>query len=195
MSIAFFDFDGTISTKDSLVEFIKYAVGKYRYYYGLLKLSPVLVLYTLKLIPNNIAKEKLLSNYFKDWATEDFERLADKYSETELNQIIKSSAVEKIKWHQEQGHKVVVVSASINSWLKKWCDHYQVELIATQLEYKKGKLTGRFSTKNCYGIEKVNRINAQFDLAKFEEIYAYGDSAGDKEMLAISTQPHYKLFK
>ena len=194
MSIAFFDFDGTISTKDSLVEFIKFSVGKYRYYYGLLRLSPLLVLYILKIIPNNIAKEKLLSNYFKDWDIEEFEKLAEKYSETELNHIIKPSAIEKIKWHQEQGHKVVVVSASIDSWLQKWCDYYQIELIATQLEFKNGKLTGRFATKNCYGIEKVNRIKAQFDLSKFEHIYAYGDSAGDKEMLAISTYPHYKLF-
>ena len=194
MSIAFFDFDGTISDKDSMVEFIKFAVGKYRYYYGLLKLSPTLVLYSLSIISNNIAKEKLLSNYFKGWYVEEFERLAEKYSESALNQIIKPSAIEKIKWHQEQGHKVVVVSASIDSWLKKWCDHYQIELIATQLEFKNGKLTGRFSTKNCYGIEKVNRIKTQFDLTKFEQIYAYGDSAGDKEMLAISTHPYYKLF-
>ena len=194
MSIAFFDFDGTISDKDSMVEFIKFAVGKYRYYYGLLKLSPTLVLYSLSIISNNIAKEKLLSNYFKGWYVEEFESLAEKYSESALNQIIKPSAIEKIKWHQEQGHKVVVVSASIDSWLKKWCDHYQIELIATQLEFKNGKLTGRFSTKNCYGIEKVNRIKTQFDLTKFEQIYAYGDSAGDKEMLAISTHPYYKLF-
>ena len=88
---------------------------------------------------------------------------------------------------------MVVVSASIDSWLQKWCDYYQIELIATQLEFKNGKLTGRFATKNCYGIEKVNRIKAQFDLTKFEHIYAYGDSAGDKEMLAISTHPHYKV--
>ena len=194
MSIAFFDFDGTISDKDSMVEFIKFAVGKYRYYYCLLKLSPILLLYSLRIISNNIAKEKLFSSYFKGWYVEEFEKLAEKYSELELNKIIKPSAIDKIKWHQEQGHKVVVVSASIGSWLKKWCELYQIELIATQLEFKNGKLTGRFATKNCYGIEKVNRIKAQFDLTKYEQIYAYGDSAGDKEMLAISTHPHYKLF-
>ena len=80
MQIALFDFDGTITTKDSLVDFIQLALGKPSYYFGLLLLSLMLTAYKLKLIPNYIAKEKLITHFFKDWDVEYFQKLADKYS-------------------------------------------------------------------------------------------------------------------
>jgi phosphatidylglycerophosphatase C len=195
MQIALFDFDGTITTKDSLVDFIQFALGKAAYYFGLLLLSPMLTSYKLKLIPNYIAKEKLLKRFFKDWDTDHFQKLADKYSIEEIDKIIKPSAMEKIKWHQSQNHKVVIVSASIECWLKKWCQSNNIDLISTRLESINGKLTGRLATKNCYGIEKVNRIKEQYDLNDFDYIYAYGDSASDKEMLELSDQSYYKIFQ
>ena len=80
--------------------------------------------------------------------------------------------MKKIIWHQEQGHKVVVVSASMECWLKKWCEKYSIDLIATRLEIQDGKLTGKFATKNCYGPEKANRIKEVYDLSQFDYIYA-----------------------
>ena len=75
MRISFFDFDGTVTTKDSLVDFIQYTVGKLSYYMGLFTLSPMLTAYTLKLIPNHIAKEKLMSHFFKAWMRTSFKNL------------------------------------------------------------------------------------------------------------------------
>ena len=102
--------------------------------------------------------------------------------------------MEKIKWHQSQNHKVVIVSASIECWLKKWCQSNSIDLISTRLEFINGKLTGKLATKNCHGIEKVKRIKERYDLNDFDYIYAYGDSASDKEMLELSDQPYYKIF-
>lgn len=194
-SLALFDFDGTITTKDSLVDFIQYAVGKPAYWLGLLKLSPMLSAYTLKLIPNHIAKEKLIAYFFKGWNDVDFQKIADQYSLGMIDKIVRPAALQKITWHQTQGHKVVVVSASMENWLKKWCEQHDLELIATRLEIQTHKLTGQFATKNCYGIEKVNRIKEQHNLSNYRFIYAYGDSRGDKEMLDIAHQKFYKNFK
>ena len=193
-SIAFFDFDGTTTTKDSLVYFIQYAIGKPTYYLGLLKLSPILTSYTLKLIPNDIAKENLISYFFKGWESCYFQKIADKYSITQIDKIIRPEAIEQIAWHQTEGHKVVIVSASMESWLKKWCEKHNIDLIATRLEIRDGKLTGKFSTKNCYGMEKVNRIKERYELSEYDCIYAYGDSSGDKEMLSLAHKPYYKPF-
>lgn len=195
MMIAFFDFDGTITTKDSLIEFIKYAVGKPKYYWGLLVLSPVLVLYTFKLLPNNIAKEKLIAYYFKNWPENKLKQTAQRYSQQEINKIVRPKAIKKIEWHLAQGHEVVLVSASMECWLAAWCQLNGLKLIGTQLEYKDGAFTGRFASNNCYGINKVKRIKMQYNLNNYQDIYAYGDSSGDKEMLAIADHAFYKPFR
>lgn len=101
----------------------------------------------------------------------------------------------KIEWHQSQGHHVVVVSASLECWLRPWCEQNTLELIATRLDITDGKVSGRLLSKNCYGIEKANRIKEKFDLNQFDTVYAYGDSRGDKEMLDLAHEKHYKPFR
>jgi HAD superfamily hydrolase (TIGR01490 family) len=193
-SIAFFDFDGTITSVDSLVEFIQYAIGKKAYYKGLIKLSPILLAYFLKFIPNDKAKERLLCYFFSGWDTERFHTVADKYSLEMIDKITRSKAIARIKWHKQQGHKVVIVSASMESWLKSWCNKQEVTLISSHLEIKNGKITGKFASKNCYGPEKVHRIKALYTLSDFIDVYVYGDSLGDKEMLSLANKPYYKYF-
>ena len=195
MKIAFFDFDGTITAKDSLAEFLKFGTGRMSYYLGLLALSPMLVCYVLKLIPNDKAKARLISYFFRGSDASSFKELAKKYSVSEIDRIIRPKAIEKIQWHLNEGHKVVMVSASMESWLKAWCAEHNMELVSTRLEFNDNKVTGRFATKNCYGIEKVNRIREAYDLDEYEYIYAYGDSSGDKEMLALADESFYKPFR
>ncbi len=195
MTLLLFDFDGTITRKDSLAGFIQYAVGKPLYYAGLLKLSPLLVLYKLGFIPNYIAKQKLIAHFFKGWDSAYFKKLSDAYAIERIDKIIRPRAMEKIEWHKAKGHKIVVVTASMESWLKKWCEKNQLDLIGTRLEVKNGKLTGKFASKNCYGVEKVNRIKEHYNLKDFDEIHAFGDSRGDKEMLEIADHRHYRPFQ
>ena len=192
MKLALFDFDGTISYKDSMLDFIQYAVGKPSFYWGLLLLSPMLAAYKLKLIPNDIAKEKLITHFFAGWHYSQFNEVASNYSRERIKKIIRPNMLEKIRWHQQQKHDVVVVSASMESWLKYWCKEQGIDLIATQLEIIDGKITGKFAGKNCHGVEKVNRIKQQYSLSAYKTIYAYGDSSGDKAMLAIADIPYYK---
>ena len=193
-TLALFDFDGTLTTKDSLADFIQYSVGRLPYYRGLSLLSLTLIGYKLKLVSNSIAKQKLIAHFFEGWEESRFNNCADRYSDIQLNIIIRPEAMERVKWHQSEGHRVTVVSASMENWLKKWCQKYGLDLIATRLEVKNGRLTGKFSTQNCHGIEKVNRIKSRYDLRKYNAIYAYGDSPGDKEMLEIATKHYYKRF-
>lgn len=194
MKLSLFDFDGTITNKDSLAEFIQFAVSKAAYWKGLIVLFPTLACYMLKLIPNDLAKEKLISYFFKGWRIDKFQKIATRYSLEQIDQIVRPEAIAKIRWHQQQGHQVVIVTASIENWIKPWCDRYNIELIATRLETEGNRLTGKFYTKNCNSIEKVNRINEVYDLSKYEYIYAYGDTNGDKEMLSVADEQYYKLF-
>lgn len=194
MTLALFDFDGTITNKDSMLGFVQFAIGKRNFFLGLLYLLPILALYKLKFITNNTAKEKFLAYYFKGYAEDEFKKIAKEYSLFHLDNIVKPSALEKINWHKHQGHKVVVVSASIECWLQPWCGKNKLELLATKLNFKNGKFTGYFESKNCYGLEKVVRIKEKYDLSAYSSIYAYGDSSGDKEMLEIADKSYYRCF-
>jgi phosphatidylglycerophosphatase C len=67
-------------------------------------------------------------------------------------------------------------------------------MIAIRIEFVDGKITGKFATINCFGIEKVNRTKERFDLSEYSYIYTYGDSSGDKVMLSISIASYFKYF-
>jgi len=194
-ALALFDFDGTISNRDSFLDFLLYANKKKKLATSLVKLMPTFVRYKLKLISKKRAKEKIISHFFSGQTSYLFEEKVKEYSKDRLHKLVKQSALERIKWHKSQHHTVVVVSGSLSHWLKDWCRKYSVDLIATELEIVNSKVTGKFSTKNCFGEEKVNRIIKKYDLNKFDYIYAYGNSRGDKEMLSIANERFYKNFK
>jgi len=193
--IIFFDFDGTITTDDSLIKFIHFAIGNIKTIWGMFLLSPILITYKLKLIPNYKAKQLMLSYFFKGMDEEKFQKVAEEYSLKHIDTILRPKAMEKIAWHKKQGHTIVVVSASIECWIKPWCDKNNLDLIATKLEIKDGIVTGKFLTKNCYGIEKVNRVKEAYNLSDYNHIYAYGDSRGDRELLALADESFYKPFR
>jgi len=195
MKVAFFDFDGTITKKDSLFSFLKFSVGNLRFIINLFLLSPLLVLYKLKLISNYKAKEKILSFFFSGYKEDDFKKLANEYSLRMIDKLTRSEAMEQLQWHRDNSHKIVIVTASIDCWLRPWCEKNNFELIATKLEIKEHKITGRLLTKNCYGIEKKRRIKSSYCLDNFEYIYAYGDTEGDKEMLNLANKSFYKPFR
>jgi HAD superfamily phosphoserine phosphatase-like hydrolase len=85
------------------------------------------------------------------------------------------------------------VSASADLWLKDWCTQEGIaDLLATQLEVVNGVLTGNLASANCRGPEKVRRIQELLDIRDYERIFAYGDSSGDQEMLALAHEAWYR---
>ncbi len=193
MKIAFFDFDGTITYKDSTINFIRFIKGNTKFFIGIFLLSPFLLLYKLNIISNNAIKNIIIKYYFKDMSIEYFRQMAEKFSLKYIDDIVRDKAIKRIKWHKEQGHTVVIVSASIDLWLKPWCYRNNINLISTKLETKNSKISG-ICDKNCFGTEKVNRINREYNLSNYDYIYAYGNSKGDYEMLEIADEKYYKPF-
>ncbi len=187
-AIAFFDFDGTITKKDTLLAFIKYSKGTAAFYKGFLLNIHFLIAYKLKIITNQKAKEKILEYFFDQTPLALFKQLCNSFAKEQLPSLVRPAAYAKIKQLQEKKVKIVIVSASPENWITSWANETGAELIATKMQTKDGILTGKIDGLNCYGIEKVRRIKEQYNLALFDEIYAYGDSGGDKPMLAIA---HY----
>jgi phosphatidylglycerophosphatase C len=193
-SIAFFDFDGTITTKDTMFEFVKYSRGPVRYLVGLCLISPWLIAMKFGLISKAQAKEKLLTYFFGNYDVDKFTRICHSFSTEIIPRLVRQDALSAIQKHKEEKTEIVVVSASAENWVAPWCIQNNLQYLCTRLEERDNKITGRLLGTNCNGPEKVSRIKAKFDTAEYKTIYCYGDTNGDKQMLQLATHPFYKLF-
>lgn len=180
------DFDGTLYNKDSLLEFTRFHTGTFRFMSGMVYLSPVLILMMLKLIGNENAKKKFISYFFKDEDYERFCRSAAKFSQTRIPKDLNRELMEKLMQHIENGDKIYIVTASFSEWILPWSAQYPIEIISTKPEVANRKLTGDFATKNCSGLEKINRIRREINLENYRNIYVYGNGPGDREMIGLA---------
>ncbi|MCD8182039.1 MAG: HAD-IB family hydrolase [Bacteroides sp.] len=196
-TVAAFDFDGIITKKDTLLEFIKFAKGSKAFYIGMLLHSPILMAYKLKLYPNWKAKQHIFTYFFQGMPLVDFNRVCEQFFAKEGESLLYNSAVQQIEAHLDKLDEVVIVSASVENWVQPFARYLGVKhVLSTRLEInEQGKLTGRFATSNCYGQEKVNRLAALFPERQKYHLIAYGDSRGDKELLASADEQYYKLFQ
>ena len=187
--IAVFDFDGTITKKDTFLEFIKFVKGKKSFYIGLLMYSPMLLAYKLRMYPNWKAKQKIFSYFFSRMDYRDFCKYGIDFSR-KISDFTNSKIINKIKWHREQGHTIYVISASIEEWVVPWCLQNGItNVLSTKIKVDKNNLIiGTLKSKNCYGQEKVNRLLEMEPNRSSYFLYAYGDSDGDKEILAFANK-------
>ena len=194
-----FDFDGTLTTSDTLLEFIKYAKGRGRFLMVFLMYSPLLVLMKLHLYPNWKAKQQIFAHLFAGMRIEKFDALCRGFAE-ESQHLLRPKGITLMHEALVTGAQVFIVSASIDNWVRPFFDIRNlkgVQVLGTQIEVEDGKLTGRFKSNNCYGKEKVHRIAEalkSFERSEYE-IEAFGDSRGDKEMLAFANKGHFKPFR
>ena len=194
-TIAVFDFDGTITRKDTLLEFIKFSKGSRQFFFGFLLFAPLFVAMKLRLYPNWKAKQKLFSYFYKGVSIKQFNEWGNGFS-SKIDKIARPKATETIKSHKEKGDKIIIISASIENWIKPWAEKSGVDMVlATKIEAdKNGLLTGKFLTKNCYGQEKVNRLLEVFPDRNEYKFTAYGDSQGDKELINFANEGFYNKF-
>jgi len=194
ITVAAFDFDGTITTIDTLPGFIWFSIKFKRLLFSTLKVIPILWSYRFRRMSNHEAKEKLFSEYFGDTPFTDFTKACAGFVPG-IQKLARPAAMDRIRWHQRMGHVVVIVSASVEDWIIPWANHNGIHtVLATQIQVVDGRLTGRFFSKNCHGQEKVNRLLTYLAGRSNYELYAYGDSRGDKELLALADHPFYRCF-
>lgn len=188
-----FDFDGTITTRDTLVEFIRFARGGRRMMLGFLIYSPLLMLMKLRLYPNYKAKQKIFAHFFAGMPIGAFDELCSRFA-AQNRHLLRPAAIGEIERARQRGETVIVVSASIDNWVAPFFTP-GIRIAGTQIEVGDGIITGRFKTPNCYGSEKVRRIEQLFPDRGSYHLAAYGDSRGDREMLEYADERHYKPFR
>jgi HAD superfamily hydrolase (TIGR01490 family) len=193
--LALFDFDGTLTEKDTLTEFISFFCRKEnRKYLKSVFHIPMWLFNKLGVISNQRARRELIKIYFRGTSADLLCNIAEEFVAQKLPQLLNLKALEKLQWHREQGHEVVIVSATPSVWIRIWANELNIRVIATELEVNEGVYSGKFATRNCNGTEKVKRIRAALRLSEYNYIYAYGDSGGDKQMLNLADESYYRLF-
>jgi phosphatidylglycerophosphatase C len=112
---------------------------------------------------------------------------AQQYVDVRLPALIRPEMVERVRERQRCGHEIVLVSASPALYLEVWAERAGFDaVLATELEFRDGQFSGHLASPNCRGQEKVRRLHQWFGEVRPHVLYAYGDSAGDQEMLALA---------
>lgn len=192
-----FDFDGTLTTGDTLIGIIRYRLGLRGLIRELVRLSPLLLLMKMGLYSNHKAKEKLFGHVFGGMSETGFDTLCQGYASKNRSRILRPQALDLMARAQSEGARVMIVSASIDNWVAPFFPlEPGPEIVGTKIEIRDGRVTGRFLTPNCYGAEKVNRIKSLLRSPRADYyIEAFGDSRGDREMLSYADEGHYKPFR
>lgn len=192
--LALFDFDGTLTRRDTYTRLLRYAVGGPRFYTSLAVLTPAIAAYFMGQVSRTELKIRILTRCLGGYPVARYRELADQFAREQIPQLLRESAVNRLRWHQSRGDRVIVVSASMREWLEPFCREHDVELLCTEIEVEEGRLTGRLVGSNCSGVEKVRRVQQHLDLRQYAAVHAYGDSRGDREMLALAHHAWYRRF-
>lgn len=197
MVVVAFDFDGTLTSRDTLLEFIAFSKGPVAFYGTFLLFSPLLLLYKAGLYPNGKIKEKIFSYLYKGMSIADFDAHCEAFFESRGRALIRPKAWGAVREHLRAGHETLILTASIVNWVRPFGRALGIGKVeGTHIEVSdEGLITGRFLSQNCYGAEKVARLRALFPDRGRYYLTAYGDSRGDRELLRYADEGRLRAFE
>lgn len=191
-TVAAFDFDGTLTYHDTLVPFLVRVRGRAVVARALAAASPDLARAAARMQTRQRAKEALLIRTINGWWLDELRPIAEDFARALVEQELRPDRVARLRWHQAQGHEVVLVSAGLDLLVSAagrllGC----TDVLATRLEVdRRGRVTGRLFGDNVRGPVKVERLREWLaDDGASVRMWAYGDSDGDTEMLAMADVP------
>lgn len=190
-----FDFDGTLTVKDSFTAFLRWRAGPVRYAIGLLKLAPAALAFLVHRDRGRI-KAQAVNEFLVGLTRPELEADAETFAAEFGPQLMRPDALAAWRRWRAEGARLVIVSASPTLVIAPFAERLGADcLIATELAYdERGRVRGAFATPNCRGPEKIVRLKAVFgDELKLKA--AYGDTSGDKEMLEMAEIKGYRVFR
>ena len=188
-----FDFDGTITKKDTMFSFLKF-YNKRKFYLNFMKHLPFFIMLKLNLAEAERVKKNFVSSILKGEKEKNIQQKAASFFEENYPSILREKALNFIQNIDRNNSECYLVTASLDIWVKPFSEKLNLKLLSTQAKFEHGIYIGEFATKNCNGIEKVNRIKEVIKKQSFNKIIAFGDTSGDKEMLVWADEGHYKFF-
>lgn len=191
MQLALFDFDHTITTCDTYSQFLRRVATPRQQSAAKWTLGPWVAGYRLGVVSAEAIRRRVTRHVFPGRAAGDIEAAGDAYARDVLPGLLRPDMMRRIDRHRSQGHEVVLVSGSLDVYLRPWCRRHGLALICNSLEASDGSLTGRYAVRDI-GAHKAPEIEARYDLSRYERIHAHGDSPEDRPMLALAHDRWYR---
>ena len=189
----FFDFDGTLTNKDTMFLFLKfYDPSKFNMQF--VKHIPLFIQVKLKLGDAEKIKKSFISSILKGQSRNKIELKSKEFFDHFYPEIIRENALDFIKNIDRENTESYLVTASLDIWVKPFAEKFKMNLIATRAEFSDDIFTGNFVGKNCNGAEKLNRIKQAITGKKYDKTIGFGDSYGDKEMLDWVDEGQFEFF-
>lgn len=194
--VAAFDVDGTLTTRDCVVPFIRRVAGTARVAGGLAR-HPVGIARAAMARNRDDLKALATRVAFTGRPLDEVQALGRTFAHEVHSTWLRRAAVDRLHGHRDDGAVVALVSASYEVYLEPLgallgADH----VLGTRLEVgPNGRLTGRLDGANCRGPEKVRRLHEC--LAEHHggrsavRLVAYGDSPGDRDLLDDADEAHW----
>jgi phosphatidylglycerophosphatase C len=189
-----FDLDGTLTTKDTLTQFLIWRAGYAKAFFKAVLLLPYFLGYAVGLVSRGRLKQAALRRFIKGVPAETMEMESQRFAKQVMPGLLRPEGLAALRAHVKAGDQVFVVTASPEFVSWAWTFKENVELVATRLEIAAGRMTGRLDGVNCRGLEKIRRLSEHLGEPVVLDV-AYGDSAGDTEMLAAAREAHFKPFR
>lgn len=192
--IAVFDFDGTITYRDTFVAFLWHTTPMYSFLWNFFVLMPKVFLFCFRYYNRQQLKEHFISQFFGGMPEDTLGKWGSNFAQGALERLIRPEALQRIHWHQKQGHQCLLVSASLDIYLVPWGKRHSFDqVVCSRVEVDgSGRITGKLFGVNCRGAEKVRRIEEILGPLHKYFLYVYGDSSGDRELLACADRGFYQ---
>ncbi len=192
--IVAFDFDGTLTIRDSFTEFLRWRAGPGGWALGLVRMAPAVAVYARDRDRGRI-KAASVKEFLRGVTRQTLEEDAERFADQAWDRFMRPDALRIWNDWGERGAHRVIVTASPETTVAPFAQRLGADaLLGTQLVFDaEDRVTGAFATPNCRGEEKVRRLRVAYG-PDVRLAAAYGDTSGDTEMLAIADTPGFRVF-
>ncbi len=197
-----FDFDGTITTKDTFALYLRYYAGTAAWLLKIFRLLPTFIAYKLGRIDRHAVKKAVIRRFFAGEQAADVEARAEQFARDIIPNLIRPAGRARLGAllaDPDCGpESLYICSASIGPYLRSWassCGIHLNNVMATELAVDDGRITGELQGYNVWGENKLRRIMDQFSPHSVKILEAYGDTRGDREILHAAEASFFKPFR
>ncbi len=186
-----FDFDGTLTNRDTLLPMALFfatngrfiSFGKFFYYYLGFKLT---------FFSNEELKRRFSKYFFKGKSVHQINKILLKFLQEKVDH--NSSVYHDFLNSRSENDRVIIVSANFDVVIKTWLQSNNigesVEVIATNLVCYNDIYTGEIHGNVCRGAVKSVELKKILDVKNYY-IVSYADEASDIDIMSLADEQHW----
>ncbi|MCX7556035.1 HAD-IB family hydrolase [Xanthomonadaceae bacterium JHOS43] len=192
MKLALFDFDGTLTTRETFAAFLRHATPPLRRTLASVLLLPLVPAYRRGWLSGVAMRAMATRIALSGRDASDIADAGEAFARDVIPSLLRPDAIAALRTHRDAGDRVIVVSGAFELYVAPWCAREGVDCLASRLEIRHGRLSGQYLGPQCVGEEKAVRVRALCDPTEFASVHAWGDTPEDAALLALAHRRVYR---